>query len=109
MLYKICQENNLLKSEEEMLQITNYNNRPAIKMHFTQERDCVYFQKKINCYFAGQRRWTLIANLPFGIKKCYIIIYEYINSFFSLMPFVHNILRNVLRLLGFRKPQILNF
>ena len=51
-LYRICQKENLLKSQEEMMEITNFNTRPAIKMDPVQEEDCIYFHKQLIDYFS---------------------------------------------------------
>lgn len=72
-LYNICRENNLLKSTEEMLEITNYNTRPGIKMPPELEKICYYYQKKISRYLNRNtvRRVMKIktANLPAGLRK----------------------------------------
>ena len=71
MLYDICKQKNLLKSEGEMSEITNYNTKPSIKMTAARERDCLYFQKKMSDYFGIQYELTKFAHLslPAGIKK----------------------------------------
>ena len=108
-LYSICQKNNLLKSEEEMLEITNYNTKPAIKMSAVEERHCVYFQKMITCYLTRQRRRMLIKQLPFGMKKVCIVVYEYIYSTLSLIPFLYVLLKKVAGFLRLHKPRILDY
>jgi len=99
-LYKICEENNLLKSEDEMLQITNYNTKPSIKMSAEQERDCIYFQKKIKRYLDKQGYLTKMANLPFGITKCFVSIFYYVNSYLYSTPLLKRILWRVFQLSG---------
>ena len=54
-LYKICTQNNLLKSEREMNEITNYITKPAIKMSEKQEKSSIKFNKKINSYFSRRK------------------------------------------------------
>ena len=101
-LYKICEENNLLKSEDEMLQITNYNTKPSIKMSSEQERGCIYFQKRITRYLNRQGYLTEMANLRFGITKCFVFIYYYAKSYLFSTPLSDRIVRRIFNLSGIR-------
>ena len=85
-LYKICEENNLLRSEEEMISITNYNKKPAIKMSKAQEKECIDFQKKISYYLARQSYLTGMSRLPSGINKYSVEIYYWFRYFLQRRP-----------------------
>jgi anaerobic magnesium-protoporphyrin IX monomethyl ester cyclase len=50
-LYRLCQENDLLLNDKEMLEFTNYNTAPAIKMPSSRRKTCQYLQLKIERYF----------------------------------------------------------
>ncbi len=97
-LYRICREENLLKNEEEMIEITNYNTRPSVKMTAKQEEDCIYFQKKISDYLNRQSELTEVARLPWGIKKIFTIIYYQIKWILKTMPPVYRIAKRLLKI-----------
>jgi len=66
-LFDICEKNNLLKSEDELLEITNYNTRPSIKMSASEEKSCFFFQKKLSVFFQKQKILTDLAKFS-GIR-----------------------------------------
>jgi radical SAM superfamily enzyme YgiQ (UPF0313 family) len=72
-LYRIAQENGLLRSDEEMADITNYNTRPAIKMDAQTERQCVQIQQEIADYLEHRRMLWRVSHssipLPRPLKK----------------------------------------
>ena len=87
-LYKRCEENNLLKSDEEMASITNYNTKPAIKMSETQEKVCIDYQKKMSYFFARQSYLTGMSRLPSGINRCPVAIYYWFKFLLQTRPFL---------------------
>jgi len=72
-LYKVCEKNGLLKSVDEMLEVTSYCIKPAIKMTPRQERQCIYYQRKIHGYLKRHvlrdKAECRIAHLSNGYKK----------------------------------------
>ena len=85
-LYRICESNGLLLSDEDMAAITNYNTRPAIKMANATVEECVDIQRKITAYFARQSYATGIARVPAGIKKYPLIMYYRARLFLQQRP-----------------------
>lgn len=55
-LYRICKEKNLIKKEKELVDVHDYNTKPAIKMTAKQEKECIEIQKKMNNYFRFQKK-----------------------------------------------------
>ncbi len=88
-LYNICRQNNLLKSEDELLDMTNYNTRPAIKMTPEQERDCVYFQREISLYLWNQEMLAVTSKMPAGAQKIFTIIYYWAGAVIWKMPLLY--------------------
>jgi len=88
-LYNICRDNDLLKSEDELLKLTNYNTRPAIKMTPEQERDCVYFQREISFYLWIQEMLTVTSKMPMGPKKILTVVYYAIGSIMWKTPLLY--------------------
>ncbi|MFC1509658.1 B12-binding domain-containing radical SAM protein, partial [Candidatus Omnitrophota bacterium] len=101
-LYKMCNEKNLLKTDDGIIEITNYNTRPSIKMSAKQEKQCIYFQKKILHYLDRQSELKEVRNLPFGIRKYLIAIYYWGRSTLKTIPWVYRIFKRLYRLLGIR-------
>jgi len=101
-LYNICKENNLLKSDDEMLQITNYNTKPSIKMTPGQKKDCIHFQRKISRYLYKQQYLTEIAHLPSSLKKYFAATHYWIRVFLLGRPLFYRIIAKFYRLLGIR-------
>ena len=101
-LYRICQENNLLKTDDEMIEITNYNTKPSVKMTAAGERDCIYFQRKISNYLWQQKELTEISRLPGLIRKPLFVIYRLVGPMLRAVPLLHKIGRRFFRLLGVR-------
>ncbi len=57
-LFDICYDNKLLLDEEDMIEISNYNIRPVIKLPAEQEKDCIEFHEKITNYLNEQYEKT---------------------------------------------------
>lgn len=75
-LYKICKDENLLKNEDDMLEITNYNTRPAIELKGLSKIWCFYYQKKITFYFYVQEFKYILRRLNssyLGIRKILLL------------------------------------
>lgn len=92
-LYDICQKEALLKNSAEMLEITNYNTRPSIKMTPEQERDCIYYQRKIYNYLLRQNELSEIADLPFGARKYIKALRHWVKSALRAMPALDKAIR----------------
>ena len=90
-LYKICKESELLKNPDEILEITNYNSKPSIKMDRFQKKNCIYFQKKITRYLVDQDRLNVVAGMSFGLKKSFSFIYYRMSLFLPQMPLLGKI------------------
>jgi len=93
-LYRICQKNNLLKSDEEMMAITNYTDRPCIKMTARQEKECFYFKQKIE-YLFGLK--TKTASLSCS-KRYFYILYHWLKFILWQRPLLYKIARQLYRL-----------
>jgi len=102
-LYKICEENNLLKTDDEMLKTTNYNTAPSIKMTHLQKRDCIYFQKKISHYLYKQYSMRITAHLHPGVKKLLTSVYCWVKSILWTNPLLYRIAGQAYRLLGIKR------
>lgn len=106
-LYRICKQENLLKNKAEMLEINNLITKPSIKMTKAQEKDCIYYQKKILNYLKHQGRLThmskcqsaQIARLPLSIKKCLCAMGRWSGSFLLAKPLLSSITEHLYRLL----------
>lgn len=92
-LYRICKDNNLLRSDFEMLDITNYNTRPAIKMSAKQEKECILFQRKILNYLLRQSELSQLRDLPFGIKKYFVFMRHWVKSILRYAPALDKLAR----------------
>jgi len=86
-LYSICKENNLLKEEDEMINITNYNSRPSIKMDPKLEKDCILFQKKISLYL--NRKRLLHSWVESKLKK-HLFWYDLVRNYYSRIGYIKN-------------------
>ena len=109
-LYKICKQKQLLKNVDEMMEITNYNTRPSIKMTVKQEKDCIYYKKIITRYFYRQCYQTeithLFSEMPSGMKKyflsvCYFMYYQ-VRTILLINPLLYRTVKHLYRLLGVR-------
>jgi len=67
-LHKLCRELNLLKSDVELADITNYYDRPAIRMNAGQEKECIHYRKKILNYLQSMAFAGRLNFLPVWIK-----------------------------------------
>lgn len=92
-LYDICQKEALLKNRAEMLEITNYNTRPSIKMTPEQERGCIYYQRKIYNYLLRQNELSEIAGLSFGARKYIKVLRHWVKSALRAMPALDKAIR----------------
>lgn len=92
-LYRVCQEKDLLIDENELLEITNYNTKPAIKMTKQQERECIAIQGKLLNYLLNRRELTEIRDLPFSLKKYLKVLRHWVKSLLRTTPFLDNLIR----------------
>ena len=79
-LYKLCEENDLLRDEKQLMKLTNYNMRPSLKLTKEQEKEIISYYQKIYLYlnrrggFATKVKVVLIKypifnNLQRGYNK----------------------------------------
>lgn len=71
-LYNFCRKHGLLKSEEEMNKIKDYDSEPGIKMSRREKNDCLRLNKKLNLYFYKNRHGHLkyyFHKLPLEISS----------------------------------------
>jgi len=101
-LYNICKENNLLKNNNDTLKITNYNTGPCIKMDRTQEKDSIYFQKKISYYFYRQHSQRITSHLGPGLKKLIPLMYCWVKFILWRNPALYRAVGRLYRLLGIK-------
>lgn len=97
-LYNICARNNLLKSNDELLKIHNYITKPAIKMTASQEKECIYFYRRINKYLYKQRGLTEASHYLPGIKRFLITLHYHIAAVARGMPVLFKIYMYLKRL-----------
>lgn len=86
-LYEICKERNRLIHEDDVLDITNYLSRPSIKMSASEEKVCIYYQKKISRFMDKQMILTEISYLPNGLKKYPLMILLLVRAYIKTWPF----------------------
>lgn len=86
-LYQICKENNLLKEESELINITNYNSRPSIKMDDQLEKICMSYQKKISAYL---NRKKLFHSWAESKLKNHLVLYDLIRNYYSKLGHIKN-------------------
>lgn len=53
-MYELCKKNNLLLEQDSILNLTNYNSQPAIKLVNTTKEQCLHYQGQLVNYFANQ-------------------------------------------------------
>jgi len=71
-LYDICKKHGLLKSDEEVLNITSNYIKPFIKLTEVSEKECIKFQKKLSFFFFQQTckyRLKKFISSRRGLKK----------------------------------------
>ena len=76
-----------------MLEITNYNTRPAIRMTAAQENECVRIQKKLMDYLLQQKERSEIRDLPFGLRKYAEVLRHWIKSGLRIAPALDKVIR----------------
>lgn len=101
-LYQICARKDLLKSEEEMLKITNYCTRPSIRMTSVQEKDCIYFQKKIWRYLVRRNCLFKISRLPSGAGKYPLAMLYWLMAILETHPLLKKAARRFVRMFGLK-------
>ena len=103
-LYRVCEQNDLLRSEAEMAEITNYNSRPALRMTPAQERRCIYFKNRIlnylNRYSIEAEIAGKVSHLPYGVKRSLLGVCYKVRFRLSNYPLVFEILRKCYKFLG---------
>ncbi len=87
-LYKTCENNGLLKSEEEMLSMTNFLTRPGIKMSKEQEKECITYKKRMTLFFARQSYLSGMSHLPSGATKYAVAIFYWVRYLSQKQPFL---------------------
>ena len=92
-LYRICQEKDLLIDEKDLLEITNYNTKPAIKMTKQQEGECIAIQRKLLNYLLNRKELVEIRDLPFSLKKYLKVLRHWVKSLLRTSPFLDNLIR----------------
>jgi len=92
-LYKICEDLNVLINKEELIGITNYNTKPAIKMSAIEIRACVKYQRKIMNYLTNRGERTEISELQFGLYKANKVARHLIKSVLRHSPFFDRLIR----------------
>ncbi|MDD5255125.1 MAG: radical SAM protein [Candidatus Omnitrophica bacterium] len=92
-LHTICKERGLLKEDSQLVEITNYNTRPAIAMTASQEKECVHYQRKILNYLLRQNELTEIAELPSGLQKCNKAMRHWVKAFLRKSPLLDRAIR----------------
>lgn len=109
-LYRRAEEANLLKSPEEMADLTNFYKEPAIKMTTAQKKNCIHMRKKILAYYAGNRKRykrskkvaDATAHLRPGIKKSFLVMcYSFVMRLLDV-PLLYKTIRFVYILSGIR-------
>ena len=75
-LYRVCEDQGLLVDEEQMLEITNYNTRPAIRMTKDLEHDCMRFQRRIQDYLSRRHMMSSLRDRLAGLPVWKRIVYH---------------------------------
>lgn len=94
-LYRICEQEGLLKDEKDTLKITNYNTKPAIRLKGLTEKECVKFQKIITFYLIKQSfkyEYKKFCNSCPGIKRYPYFVYLWLTVYVKpiLMRIIYN-------------------
>lgn len=55
-MYELCKKNYLLLEQDSIINLTNYNSRPAIKLTNTTTEQCFYYWRQLASYFANQEK-----------------------------------------------------
>lgn len=109
-LYRMCKEADLLRSADEMTEMTNFYDGPAIKMTPEQEKDCICMRNKILAYYAANRKRykrrkktaEATAHMGKGIRKSFWVACYSSVGFLLDIPWLHKTLRCIYRLSGIR-------
>lgn len=94
-LYRICEKNNLLMPDNEMIGITNYNTRPAIRMTPAKEKCCIAFQERILRYLMKRNGLTEILHLPPGTRKYVLIVSYQLGTALRTVPILYKVVKGI--------------
>jgi len=91
-LYEITKKNNLLKNSSGLIENTNYNTCPGIKMPRELERACIAINLEMTKYFSRQKWLAQLDGLPKGFKKYPLFCFYWGRYISQTYPFVKKIL-----------------
>jgi len=103
-LYTLCEKNNLLKEDEEMMMLPNYTSRPFIAMSSELEKISIYYKRIIEQHFYMKTEFKTEVNKGSPGKGYFFYLKHWLRWQIYQRLFLYKALRQLRRLLRLQPP-----